>query len=279
MLRLIALIFLYFCVSACEIINPDEEIPAYLTVLKPKLIMPNGDTSTTAVRDVWVYQTGTYIGTFETPARFPVLHLKDNSYYLFDGGIAENTFSGSRRSYPFWMLDTFKTKMESNKDYTFQPTFKYYSDSLLKFRVKEDFEQLGTQFEYCGSEVYDTARITKINEIGNTIGAVFFDKDSMEFCAGSINPFIFPRGKSDLFAEITYRSSVYFFVGIIINNSAQPIIQLKPTSDWKTEYINLAFLANSAAENAQLRLLLRSIQTQKGGYIYLDNIRFIHLNI
>ena len=63
------------CLASCNLINPDEEIPAYIEVkgFKTTSNYPTQGSASGKITDVWVFADGAYVGTYELPARFPIL--------------------------------------------------------------------------------------------------------------------------------------------------------------------------------------------------------------
>ena len=88
-------IFTALCLQSCKVINPPEVIPTYIYISD---ITVNANASTQGsssdnIVDAWIYIDGSLIGTFELPAKIPVIAEGDYTLQVY-GGIKNN-----KRSY------------------------------------------------------------------------------------------------------------------------------------------------------------------------------------
>ena len=65
--------FLISFITACDIINPEEDIPAYIEILPYEYSPESGGSSSTKITDGWIYVDGEFLGAFNLPSTIPVL--------------------------------------------------------------------------------------------------------------------------------------------------------------------------------------------------------------
>ena len=97
---LIFFIVLFIIFSSC---NPEETEPAYLLInhvsVSSNPVTQGSNCSN--VKDVWVYVDNKYLGTFQLPARVPVLESGSKNVIL-RAGILENGISATHSAYPLY---------------------------------------------------------------------------------------------------------------------------------------------------------------------------------
>jgi hypothetical protein len=80
-------ILVFLLLTQCDVINPEEEVPAYLYISAIEL--QTDETAqgrgTSAFDDAWVFANSELIGAFELPARIPVLSQGETDIQVFPG--------------------------------------------------------------------------------------------------------------------------------------------------------------------------------------------------
>jgi len=137
--------------SACNIINSDEKIPAYLHISEFKIVdnptIIHGSLSQ-KITNARVFITvpnsakTTSLGTVSLPATVPVLATGEVKVTL-DPVIKANGSSFSLEIYPFYKRVETNAMLEPNAIDTIVPVTNYEGD--LKFRFIEDFEESNSQ--------------------------------------------------------------------------------------------------------------------------------------
>ncbi|MBN1198247.1 MAG: hypothetical protein JXA23_02765, partial [Bacteroidales bacterium] len=89
--------------SGCEKFKGDQTIPAYITIDSIYLSTSPSiqGSASAAITDAWVFINDVQIGTFQLPARFPVLHQGTQTVKVLPG-IKQNGVAATRASYPFF---------------------------------------------------------------------------------------------------------------------------------------------------------------------------------
>ncbi len=140
LLILPVLIFL----SSCDLINPSEQIPAYVHLDEYTFEAgPGMGSSSHNISEVWVYDNGTILGVYDLPADVPIL-LEGNTELSFFAGIKNNGMSSHRIQYPFYQGYYETVNLAPLKVDTISPTFSYKENASILF--ESSFEDASTGF-------------------------------------------------------------------------------------------------------------------------------------
>lgn len=274
----ITLIFLMnWIFQSCEVINPAEEIPAYIHIdsIQFQIMNVSQGSASSKITDAWVYVNGTYLGTYELPATFPVL-ASGESKISVSAGIWENGISSTRKYYPFYYPHIEYRSLSAKETDTIFPIVKYNDN--VTFDFIEDFESVGTKFSWLSGDT-SIVRVVDSNVYeGNGCGAVFLF-DTITLCEFvSSDKFTISAG-TNVFAEMNYKCNNTFYVGIYLPNSSEKAYQtgINSKSEWNKIYINLTDLVGQARGN-EFQLLFKVEQNTgiTSPAVYWDNIKMIH---
>lgn len=283
--------------SSCNIINPPEEVPAYITFENPGVVLDTntGFVSSAGIRDVWFYSAGVLQGTYAVnpvPDGFwttvPYL-IDENTSFFMEGGIHESGQSAFHLPYPFWERVEFSIAQEPGDTFTVRPLFYYKNDTEIEVEVDENFETSVfslVPFSNALTQPDSTSFRRRSNGAfqGNYSGFVPFGQDDRWFEVINADPFLAQRDQ-DIYAEITYRNNVDLRVGLIYQDIlgalySEPIITLTPSTEWNTTYVHLIgqirTIINNFGEATNFWLWLSADGEGNDGYIWLDNVRVIH---
>ncbi len=279
------LIFVPFFFTSCEVINPPEKIPSYLsvdTVMVQTNIHTEGS-STHNITDSWLYVNNKLIGVFEVPFTVPVLETGTHSIQI-EPGIKNSGGDANRDIYPMmqgYSVDTFLTEGEI---LTLNPIHKYREVTV---GLIEDFEDIGIELEV--SSISDTT----INLIS---GPEAFEGKSMHFCLDKDRPNfeckssqLFEIAKNGpAFLEIDFKSNYYFTFGLFsieydgasMQEIRKRVFDFGPTDEWKKVYIDLSYYVNNAA-GEEFRLFFICTRPENSELeeinVYVDNIKLLYL--
>ena len=91
------LIFFTVCfLASCKLFNPEELTPSYIYISDIKLETKTLEgSSSDNILDAWVYVNGSYIGTWELPAKIPIHVIGEYDLEIF-GGIKKSGLSAFR---------------------------------------------------------------------------------------------------------------------------------------------------------------------------------------
>lgn len=270
-------------IAAC---NPEESEPAYLVINKVN-VSSNPATqgsNSSNVKDVWVYVDNQYLGTYQLPARIPVLESGNKSVIL-RAGILENGISATHSAYPLYTANTrtidFIPGQESIID-----TINVAYFPAIQFTWYEDFEKdaIGGGFSLSpepsnnlaplstdSMDVFEGVRCLKLKVDGtNYISDIETNGDG----------YVLYRGK-DIYLEMNYKCDHEFTVGLrgmLANDKRNiPVLLFNPSSTWKKTYINLSKFVNSNYDVPKFKVYFY-LSTAPGGSeatVYLDNLKLI----
>jgi hypothetical protein len=267
-------IFALALFSACDIINPEEDTPAFIEI---KDFDAPGITSTQVV-DAWVTIEGELQGIYSLPARFPVLSEGEQKIHI-GGGIKKNGISASRVRYPYYKLHEETVQLQAGQTVSIQPKLAYYDN--LDFPFEEDFNGAGSGF-HSDLSAYGVDIVTDANLISkNQEGFAILDGDKIAFeCV--TDPLKLPKGK-DIYLELDYKSNVPLFVNLIAFQASSAkkvnVMSLHPKNEWNKIYIYLAEHVNTQSTSEEFSLsfnIFKSDTVDTASELYLDNIRIIH---
>lgn len=285
--------------AGCEIINPAEELPAYLSIQSPQVVLDEGTGFATnaGIRNVWVYHGGFLQGVYQidpavdTNGRvLPVLQLSSSDYFL-EGGIYETGLSAFQIAYPFWDRVTFDWDAPIGDTLVVTPQFHYIDPAFYVLEVNEQFEGGAINFNSFsrGLTQSDSTFFHVRYDApfqGNGYGRVDFDADNRWFEVVNTTPFRSDQSKN-IFAEITYQNDLPFHVGMVYQTQdgttlSKEIVTVNPSPTWNTIYVHMIKevrdIINANGANTDLWLWIWADGEDKTGYIKFDDIRVIREN-
>jgi hypothetical protein len=272
--------------NSCEKFSGDQKIPAYLSI--DSISFSNGNdyeaygTSSHNITDAWVYIDGEILGTFQLPARFPVLQEGTHKVTIL-AGIKKDGIASTRVEYPYYNIieKTVKFVADSTTKLTnLQTTYK----PVTKFLWMEDFDSPAITL--------DTTKRSSIKvKITETLPSGIFEKahsgmaematDSDYFEA--ITHKVFPISTSSpTYLELNFKTNNVLTVGVFLYSSSTiydvPIMALFPTNDkWKKIYIDLSTSITAYSGMSTFRVYFAASKdaTVDTCRIYLDNCKLL----
>ena len=290
---LIVPFLLLLALSSCEIINPSEELPAYIAFEQPMVEVDsvNDFVRPYNIRDAWTYQNGNLIGIHPIPETvIPYTNL-DQKEFRFEGGVFESGLSNFRLPYPFWNLIQIQIDQPALDTFTVTPIFEYKSDNQIEFLMEEDFES-GFQLTPHGP-MSDTTRMhrsTGESFQGNSSGRVRFTSDKTYWEVTSTAQFEDLTPAQDPWLEVTYKTDVPIDIGMRFFPANDPfgetiraavtVLPKGADEDWSTIYVHLVEIAREANNQPDpvMALWFRANGQGQEGELFLDNLRLVHLD-
>ncbi|MGB3948423.1 MAG: hypothetical protein WBM13_10590 [Bacteroidia bacterium] len=276
-------VFISFVVflGACNLFNPTEPIPSYISIDKIDLttdpISQGSDSH--KITDAWVYVDEQLVGCYELPCKFPVLFTGVHNV-MIRAGIKVNGIAAIRSPYPFYTSYKQTVDLQAGVVTPMSPTVTYASTA--DFQFMEDFELAGVIIDTSSTSDTTLQRIYDSNVFeGNSSGVAYLDHQNTFFECVSSQPYTLPKGGSDVFLEFNYKSNHEFVVGVI----AQPPYYLKTASltynasaNWNKTYLYLTPAISGSAGALQFKIFIGMQNTTgaDGVALYLDNIKVVH---
>lgn len=283
-----------FGISSCDVINPEEDVPAFIHV-KPFTVATNPTLEGTAsakITEVWVFNGSDYLGAYPLPATVPLL-LSGETNISLKPGIKDNGISSLPEIYEFYKSYDVVIDLVPGQTDTIRPSTSY--DDNVIFEFIEDFESPNHIFSDDIDGVEETQIVTSSDDVfeGNRSGKIVLTKDFPEITvATNINRTFKDLQKNSVFVylEVNYKSDVDVIWGIAAHPNAGNSLDRTFAADpgftardsWNKIYFNLSQLLFDNQEEAYQILLSSVIPIENGeltldeAVIYLDNIKLIH---
>lgn len=281
----IAGLFVLIAVQSCNIINPEEEVPSYIEIPAFKVTSnyATQGTNSSKITDVWVYAGGAYIGTYELPARFPLL-LAGEKEITFGAGIMANGIASTRESYPFYRFHTADLNLIPGKVTSLDTiSVDYFPD--LQYVWFEDLEKDTSG----GGISMDTTAASQVNILPDSV-VVFEGKRSLRFqvlpstsyleCTMVGDGYPLPPGR-DVYLELNYKCNQPFNMGLIARTFSGdrkvPVIRFNTKPDWNKIYVRLGPYVNANGDAFRFKVYFE-MNLESGlseGTAYLDNLKLM----
>lgn len=278
--------------SSCNVINPEEEIPAYIYVEPFEFTAgPDQGTNSSKITEVWLFVDGDYLGAYPLPSMIPLLE-KGEKLVSLRPGIKENGIASQPEMYPAYAPFEVTLNLQANKIDTLRPETTYKSDLIFEFI--EGFENDNHVFRDISEEDEPFFSITTDDPFeGDRCGLIKLDTSN--FIVGASTLARFPNPVQNAFQraylEINFKSDVPVFWGLI-GHESNPTLPPKQlfnagsgvSEEWNKIYINLTPLAlNTDYVEFQVAFAAFIPTDETGltlsketGEVRIDNIKFIH---
>lgn len=264
---------------SCDIINPAEQIPAYLQIDTITFTaLPGQGSSSQKITDVWIDANNAAQGVYEIPATFPVLDSGQTSLVI-SAGILDNGISATHAIYPFYYPDTLTINLEEKKIYPLTPHFTYRS--VTKFSFIEDFEAGNILSQISGDS--NLIRTNETNNVfeGNYSGYIFLDSAHNVYEGRTSNGYVIPKG-SPVYLELNYKCDQAFEVGLYgtatsVGNLSEYKWIINPKENWNKIYLDMTKDVNDLnADLIQVQFRAVFDGANPSSHIYLDNIKLVN---
>lgn len=271
--------------SSCEIINPDEDIPAKISVPSTSFEAdPMQGTDSADIQDIWIYSDNELIGAYQIPFTAPIIGSGSHSITLRPGVIL-NGIAATRTINPFYTIYTETVDLVPGETISFSPKFKYADDVVFPWNAKgeEDFEDGGISIDSVAGSSTKIYKSTADVYQGDYSGAISLDQGHTTFKAQSTKSFDLPKSGAYVVMEINVKNTeVPLYVGMYVHlpgNTVMDVshLMIKTSPDWKKLYINftelVSYYTNAESYNISFKSDLGTLDSTN---IYIDNIKLMH---
>jgi hypothetical protein len=281
---LVSIIFL-LSLNACDIINPSEQVPSFITVdtIKLKTTSPQQGSQIHAITDCWVYVNNKLIGIFEVPFKIPVLESGMQEIQI-EPGIKNSGSDSKREVYPLMKGWYLTENFSEGAVLKLEPEFEYRN---VVFDLVEDFEDIGIEFE-TSLNSDTTIQIISGPEAQEGKSMYFaLDNERRKFECLTSKLYEIPKN-GRAFLEISFKGNGYFNFGIFsvenvgtgLSEVRKNVYTFKPKEDWTTIYIDLNYYVTNA-KGTSFRLFFTSVRPEDSSNdkteIFIDNIKLTYL--
>lgn len=283
---------LLFLMASCEIINPEEAIPAYLFIPEFTLAteVETEGTNSHKITEAHVFVDNELIGIFTLPATVPVLKEGSQDIQIFPA-IRANGLGDITDIYPFYKRYRVTLDLLAGKVDTIRPLTEYIDNAKFSFGPQEGFEDgtltfsidldgdPATTIELTNQEVFE----------GSGAGLIQLERADAQMELGSNLITELPTASSSTtYLELDYKTDVSFLVGVLGYDSQGRIIYslidkgVNPKAEWNKIYFDfteeMIDLFGVANELSGWRLVIISDLFDgeaDQANIYLDNIKLV----
>jgi hypothetical protein len=275
-----------FLLIACGDDHFEAEVPTFLKVNKFEFTTTaEQGSSSSFIRDVWVYENNQFLGAYELPATIPIIGEGQREVTLFPG-IREDGSSELPRLFFMYDTDTVSYVGEPGKEVEYTPETEY--DERTQFAFIEGFED-GNLFT-ANFDGNDTTGLDRTDENvfeGENSGVIRVTDSLPTVVVGTANAYgpFFQNG-TQVFFEFDYSTDVPVTIGYVgLSEQGEQLDFLKvtlfPTEGWRKAYIN--FSEEFRFDNIETVQLLIRVDldgrfgtTSSEGAAYFDNLKLIH---
>ncbi len=267
--------------SGCDIINPPEDIPAYIHIKNYNFTTNSVREGTAANRftDAWVYAGNTFLGGFEIPTTIPSL-VKGNKKLIISPGVKENGISLNRVPYPFIEAFTPEVNLHEAKVDTIKPDWKYLPET--RFPWLENFEGTSVSLQLSNNSTTGFRILNSNDSAFEGSGALMatVDQQHVLFECQTKNTYQLPRGKP-VWVEMHYKTQVPLEIGVYSigagGNTKLFTAGVNPSAEWNKVYFNLTSTISYEGTTQVFRIYMAAFNQGNGGTILIDNLKLLYL--
>ncbi|MFN7913225.1 MAG: hypothetical protein ACK5QC_15485 [Bacteroidota bacterium] len=235
-------------------------------------------TGTHNITELYVYVNGKFQGAYPQGNNIPIPMVEPGKNVKINlvAGIKNNGISTTRINYPFYDLYTLDTLVNQATIITKNISFSYKSGA--DFPLIEGFD---TGIKLIKSPVSDTTLIVTNDGTGvnGNFGRITLSSANKFARMESALQYTLPRGESNLYLELDYRSNVEFEVGVLgENNEEKSTIRITPKENWSKIYVSLADAVNREPKYNKHKLYIKAVTNTETPKLKLDidNIKIVH---
>ncbi|MDZ7846373.1 MAG: hypothetical protein U5L96_06205 [Owenweeksia sp.] len=98
----------------------------------------------------------------------------------------------------------------------------------------------------------------------------------------TVSTYNLPRGGSNVYVEVSYKSNIPFVVGLIANSQSginqSPTVVVNPKDYWNKIYVNLVtdLTAYAGADNYKIFIGASHESSLDTGKVFLDNLKLVY---
>lgn len=275
-----AAIVVSFLFHSCNLINPEETIPAYVEIKAADFSTTVGQgSSSSRITDVWVYVDGSYLGAFELPCQFPVLK-SGKHVFKFGAGIMVNGIASTRSNYPMYRFVTDTLDLVPEQ-VTEVDTLRYTYFPDLHYPWMEDFEGGSISMDTTGASLgHLEVDTNEVFEGKRSLRLQVYEVDSI--IEAVTNLYYGIPLSSAIYLEMNYKCDVPFYVGLqsYLQSGVRTTVieRLNKTEVWNKIYIDLTgtIAYNQLAAGHRIYFYVQRPSDMITGKVYLDNLKIIY---
>lgn len=268
-----------FASYGCKVIDPAEEIPAYINIQSVSFSAgANQGSSSCAITDAWIYVDGKLIGGFEIPCSVPVLA---DGYHtvLVLAGVKQNGMSSLRAIYPFYKGWESSVNLTRGQKTIITPAFTYFPAVLPKWNCV--FSSIGTSLYSTGPVIYPGVFMVESgSEAFEGVSAKIDLNVTENYWLGtSTDSFLIDQSR-EIYLECNYKCDQPFTIAIRNCNDGGIMrwLQVAPSQQWNKIYVRLndAFVGLPADDHYSVAFEMTNLVGSPSSTLRLDNLKLIN---
>ena len=257
----------------CDIINPEEQTPAYLKIEKMDLDASAYYSSNSEnISDAWVYVNSNLIGSFEMPFEIPILAEGATNIRIVPG-IYKDGIKSHHHFYPYYSNFDTTLSFIPEETVSIEPKI-IYTDNFQEV-FNEDFESAILQFQASSQSDSTLLQTENILIEGKRSGMIISPGKDKIMEIESIDEFQVLTRTIPSYLEIEYISNVEFRVGVKANGIKQHELRLRANSSKTKIYVDLSSEIGVFSTDAKFKVFFEPVDVIAGSYLVLDNIRLL----
>ncbi len=269
----------------CDVFDKEETIPGFVIITESDLSTTTAQGAPTSkIVDATVFADNEFVGTFELPAKVPI--LKNGATRIrVAPGIFNNGLSSDRRIYPFYEFFSADVDLIPDAVIPLTPdsslTYTYF-DSGLAFE-REDFDGSGNTLVFSDSSSTMRTAVSSptVFSAANKAYEILLDTEQPSFQAFSTWGLSdLPKG-NNIYLEIDFKGTVPLELGILtLDPDLRTIFALGliPQTDFTKIYVDLTneIAQQISTNNYEIYLRATLPAGATNGSIYIDNLKFVY---
>jgi len=280
------LILLSLMLLSCAKKQPEVawlKIDKWILNSNPNAENPQGEMSHD-LSQVFVNMDGQSLGTYELPAKIPIIGEGTHDFVILPG-VINNGISATKKRYPFLEQYRGEVTLIKNDTVLLNPTTQYFNS--INFLI-EDFESPSMQLDVA---VESTATLGRSDDPailtwGNKYGEIILNETASNISFATTFNTVLPKLGSEVYLEFDYLNTNSMLTNIISlgndNFFEDPYILINPQVEgeavWKHIYLDLkeiiSYRQTTPVNEASFQFVLDEGFTST--YFYIDNIKLVY---
>lgn len=276
--------------NQCDVINPEEDIPAYVHIDSMTVNVPENrelGPGSHKIVDAWVRAGNEFVGVYELPATIPILKKGETPIFVRPG-ILNNGISNTRAQYPFYIPVDTTLKLTPKQTDSLGTLESRYADQI-QLKLQENFEDTNNlRFENSSNASFNydvTFNSKEVFEGDASLKAEFDDIEEEQLFeirtknATSLNP------TASNYLEVNFKTNIEVTMGVIgippgnqgVSRKRRKLVLNETKGEWTKIYINLKDNIQDFGPDYEFRIFFRALKNPSGpATFYLDNVKLIH---
>lgn len=271
------IIFLMILFSGCDLINPEEKLPAYVQIDDFKIVGDEEDRIKN-VRDVWIGTKSSDLGIYQLPALIPVLEDGDVEFTIY-GGVYLNGIKSDRNKYFFYKPLDVTLKLIEGETTKYSPEIAYTEETVLSVEGSERFEDGSLNFKGASNTDFEVLKENdnRFGQVKSTSGSQIEMQSRKEFFIKN------DKQNAPVYLEFDYKCNVNMQAGLYITfndfTETVPFVTFNSTNgEWNHAVVDIwDGQVNSSGSETLYEIFFRGgEESTSDDYIAIDNVKVVY---